>query len=75
MWRFWACRSGQVQTSSTNLGEDSPAQAGLNAKTGADLMFGPNSAGLSYIMAMNIDNGVYVRTASGLLGAEVLFWM
>jgi hypothetical protein len=58
-----------------NFGEDSPAQAGLNAKIGADLMFGPISVGLSYIMAMNIDNGLYVRTSSGLLGAQVLFWM
>lgn len=55
--------------------ESSPAQAGLNAKVGADLVIGPISFGLSDIMAMNIDNGLYVNTGSGLLGAQVLFWM
>jgi hypothetical protein len=55
-------------------GSSSPWQAGLNAKVGADLKLGPVSLGLSYIMAMNLDNGFYVRTASGLLGAQVLFW-
>ncbi len=58
-----------------NFGESSPAQAGLNAKVGADVMLGPISFGLSYIMSMNIDNGLYVNTGSGLLGAQVLFWM
>lgn len=58
-----------------NIGERSPAQVGLNAKLGADVVVGPVSFGLSYIMAMNIDNGLYVNTGSGLLGAQVLFWM
>jgi hypothetical protein len=55
-------------------GSSSPWQAGLNAKVGADLKLGPVSFGLSYIMAMNLDNGFYVRTGSGLLGAQILFW-
>ena len=58
-----------------NFGQSSPTQAGLNAKVGADLMLGPISVGLSYIMALNLDNGFYVRTGSGLLGVQVLFWM
>ena len=49
-----------------NFGESSPFQAGLNAKAGADIKLGPVSFGLSYIMAMNIDNGLYIGTRSGL---------
>lgn len=58
-----------------NFGQSSPVQAGLNAKIGADVKIGAISVGMSYIMAMNLDNGLYVRTASGLLGVQVLFWM
>ena len=58
-----------------NVGESSPIQAGLNAKVGADVKLGPISFGLSYIMALNIDNGLYINTGSGLLGVQVLFWM
>jgi len=58
-----------------NFGEDSPLQAGLNAKVGADIKLGAISFGLSYIMVMNLDNGLYVNTGSGMLGAQVLFWM
>jgi len=58
-----------------NIDESSPAQVGLNAKVGVDVLLGPVSVGLSYIMAMNIDNGLYVNTGSGLLGAQVLFWI
>jgi hypothetical protein len=57
-----------------NAGSNSGAQVGLNAKVGADVMFGNISAGLSYIMAMNIGNGVQINTGSGLLGANVTFW-
>lgn len=60
----------------TNNLEDGPTmRAGLNAKIGADMRFGPISAGLSYIMALNIDDGIDVRTSSGLLGFQVLFWL
>jgi hypothetical protein len=58
-----------------SFGKSSPMQAGLNAKVGADVKLGPISFGLSYIMALNFDNGLYVTTSSGLLGAQVLFWM
>ena len=50
-------------------------QAGLNAKIGADLKFGPISVGASYIMSMNLASGVNVATNAGLLGIQVLFWL
>jgi len=59
----------------TNFGASPAVQAGLNAKAGADLMLGPISVGLSYIMALNLDNGINVKTSSGLLGLDVLFWI
>jgi len=58
-----------------NFGESSPFQAGLNAKISTDIKIGPISFGLSYIMVMNLDNGFYVNTSSGMLGAQILFWM
>jgi hypothetical protein len=60
---------------SNNFGESPPVQAGFNAKIGADIALGSISVGLSYIMALNIDNGVDIQTSSGLLGIQVLFWM
>ena len=58
-----------------NLGQSPPVQAGLNAKAGADLRLGPVSVGVSYIMAMTIDDfTVNVKASSGLLGVQVLFW-
>ncbi|GAB1483562.1 hypothetical protein MASR2M78_23780 [Treponema sp.] len=59
---------------SNNFGESDPIQAGLNAKVSADVVFGPISCGLSYIMSMNLDNGLAVKTGSGLLGASILYW-
>jgi len=58
-----------------SFGESSPMQVGLNAKVGADLMLGPVSIGASYIMAMNLQNGIYIGTSSGLLGIQILFWL
>jgi hypothetical protein len=58
-----------------NFSSSKPIQAGLNAKIGADIMLGKISLGLTYLMALNIDNGVQVTTKSGLLGAQILFWM
>ncbi len=58
-----------------NFGAARPVQAGFNAKIGADITIGQMSVGLSYLMALSIDNGVDVTTGSGLLGAQVLFWM
>jgi hypothetical protein len=59
----------------SNFGQAAPIQAGLNAKIGADVRLGPISVGASYIMALNLANGVNVQTSSGLLGIQVLFWM
>ena len=50
-------------------------QVGLNAKVGADLMLGPISIGASYIMVLNLQNGIHVTTSSGLLGIQILFWL
>jgi hypothetical protein len=58
-----------------NFGESSPMQVGLNAKVGADVMLGPISIGASYIMQMNLENGIHIGTSSGLLGIQILFWM
>jgi len=33
------------------------------------------SFGLTYILAMNFDNGIDINTRLGLLGAQVMFWM
>jgi hypothetical protein len=60
---------------SNTFGQSPAVQAGLNAKVGADVMIGPISIGLSYIMAMSLDNGLAVRTSSGLIGLQVLYWM
>ena len=58
-----------------NFNASRPIQAGCNAKIGADIMLGKVSVGLSYIMAMNIGNGVDISTGAGLLGAQVLVWL
>jgi hypothetical protein len=60
---------------SYSFGSNAAAQAGLNAKIGADLVFGPIQFGLSYIMTLNLASGVNVATRSGLLGAQVIFWL
>jgi hypothetical protein len=58
-----------------NFSQSPPTQAGLNAKIGADVKLGQLSFGLSYIMALNLNNGIDVKTSCGLLGVNVLFWM
>jgi hypothetical protein len=58
-----------------NFGTTRPVQAGLNAKLSADVMLGKMSFGLTYILAMNFDNGIDINTRLGLLGAQVMFWM
>lgn len=67
--------AGAGPTFTGNFGKSPATQVGLNAKIGADIMMGKVSAGLSYIMALNIDNGIDINTSSGLLGASVLFWL
>ena len=37
-------------------------------------MLGKISAGLSYIMNLNINNGVQINTGAGLLGVNIMFW-
>jgi len=51
-----------------------PALLGFNAKANADIKLGPISFGLSYIMALNFDNGLALDKSTGMLGANVLFW-
>ena len=53
---------------------DKPALLGFNAKANADIMLGPVSVGLSYLMALNLDGGVALDKSTGMLGANVLFW-
>ena len=57
------------------FGSDAIFQAGLNAKIGADLVFGAVSVGVSYIMSMNLASGVHVSTSAGMLGIQVLVWL
>jgi hypothetical protein len=57
------------------VGHGDAAQAGVNAKLGADVKIGAISVGLSYIMALSIDNGIYLNSGSGLLGLQVLIWL
>jgi hypothetical protein len=59
----------------SNLQESHLSQAGLNAKIGADVVVGKVSMGLSYIMALNFDNGITADTGSGLLGIRLLLWL
>jgi hypothetical protein len=51
-----------------------PTLLGFNAKANADIKLGPLSFGLSYIMALNLDNGIALDRSTGMLGANVLFW-
>jgi hypothetical protein len=51
-----------------------PTLFGFNAKANADIKLGPLSFGLSYIMALNLDNGIALDRSTGMLGANVLFW-
>jgi hypothetical protein len=52
-----------------------PFQAGLNAKLNFDVAIGPASIGLSYLMALDIGNGIVVHTASGMLGLQCVIWL
>ena len=58
-----------------NFSNSPVTQAGLNAKANADIKLGSFSVGLSYIMALDLTNGINVKTSTGLLGVNVLFWM
>jgi hypothetical protein len=53
---------------------DKPALLGFNGKVNADVMLGPVSVGLSYMMGLNFDGGIDLDKSTGKLGANVLFW-
>jgi hypothetical protein len=55
--------------------KDKAVQTGLNGKLSADVKLGHISAGLSYIMDLNLDDGIDLNTSSGLLGAQVILWL
>jgi hypothetical protein len=56
-----------------NFDEPTAVQVGLNAKVGADLMLGPISIGASYIMVLNLQNGIHV-TKPGVAGNPDPVW-
>ena len=58
-----------------NFGQSPPAQVGLNAKAGADVRIGPISIGASYIMSLDLQDGINIDASSGLLGLQILFWL
>ncbi len=49
-------------------------EKGFNAKANADLKFGKFSVGLTYILDVNLENGIHWNLSSGLLGANVMYW-
>ncbi|MBN2553835.1 MAG: hypothetical protein JXB06_13745 [Spirochaetales bacterium] len=51
-----------------------PAMFGFHGKANADILLGPVSVGLSYMMALNLDGGIELNRSTGMLGASVLFW-
>jgi hypothetical protein len=53
---------------------DSSFDKGFNAKMNADLKFGKLSVGLTYLIDVDVENGIHWDLSSGLLGATVLFW-
>ncbi len=58
-----------------NFDGSRPVQAGLNARFGLDVLLGMNSVGISYITAFNIEDRITIGTKTGLLGAQLLFWL
>jgi hypothetical protein len=59
------------------LGGDAPdwALLGFNAKANADIKLGPISFGLSYLIDLNLDDGIALDKSTGMLGANVLLWL
>jgi hypothetical protein len=52
--------------------------AGYNVKANADVKLGRISVGLSYIMGLIVENGLFnvqLDKSTGMLGANVLFWL
>ena len=56
-------------------GSSDPTLLGFNAKANADIKLGRLSLGLSYIMGLIVDDGVQLNKSTGMLGANVLFWL
>ena len=56
-------------------GSSEPTLLGFNAKANADIKLGRLSLGLSYIMGLIVDDGVQLNKSTGMLGANVLFWL
>jgi hypothetical protein len=55
-----------------------PLLAGYNVKANADLKLGRISVGLSYIMGLIAEDGLFnikLDKSTGMLGANVLFWL
>ena len=56
---------------------DDNVLAGYNVKANADIKLGRISVGLSYIMALIVQDGLFniqPDLKTGMLGANVLFW-
>jgi len=54
-----------------------PVLAGYNVKANADIKLGKISVGVSYIMGLIVDGGLFdvaLDKSTGMLGANVLFW-
>jgi hypothetical protein len=55
-----------------------PVMAGYNIKANADVKLGRFSVGLSYIMDLIVEDGLFdvkLNRSTGMLGANVLFWL
>jgi hypothetical protein len=55
-----------------------PVLAGYNVKANADIKLGKISVGLSYIMGLIVEDGLFnvkPDKSTGMLGANVLFWL
>jgi hypothetical protein len=58
-------------------GDTDPVLAGYNVKANADVKLGRISVGLSYIMGLIVEDGLFnvaLDKSTGMLGANVLFW-
>ncbi len=49
-------------------------RTGLNAKANVDLKLGRVSFGLSYILALDVQDGISLDRSNGLLGLTLLIW-
>jgi hypothetical protein len=54
--------------------DDGEVSTGFNAKANLDFLLGPVSVGLSYIMALDVEDGISLDRGTGFLGATFLLW-